>query len=649
MPDRLAKLVVEIQANADQFHRDMRAVSDGMGKIGISAKGLATAFAGVSAASVGIGLLAKKVFELGSSVGETQSKFDTVFGELSGQVGAFADQYGTMAGLVRSETMDLLATTAAMVQGMGYAKDESAAFATEALKLAGDLGSFNNLPTAEVMNAIRSATVGEREQLKQLGIVLREVDVQQRAMLNTGKQTAAALTDQEKATATLQLISERAGVAVGDLARTSDSAANQYKRIQATFKNIAEDFATDMLPILSELLPSFEQLADAATTFAGKAASGLQTVTDMLELTNYTYRAEVAGINAMGDNIELVEAKAASLREEMQRLAIQSVEEDVHPAFKWVEKLTGMFSAVGDTAAEEALDIEYNFMGVALALQYAEQKAESLRAALADQRLTWHLDAPTLAKETILEPIQSVAEMLDEAMKGLPDKVVYPLASVDQLLNAAIMHQRAGLTQINTDAKAGLDEWGVAWARGIENVQDATANFIKDTASDFLGLFHKMENDTRSQLERIADLFANFADRIANIMLEIAAQRAASRLMQWLGVGVEVGTAAQGGVVGSIMPTKMVDPSVFAGAPHFSRGGIVGDEVPIIAHRGETIIPKGQAGSGTTVNQSNTVNIYAWDSQSLYEFVRRNRQLFAGSVIEAVQDSPALVRTMRRM
>jgi len=65
---------------------------------------------------------------------------------------------------------------------------------------------------------------------------------------------------------------------------------------------------------------------------------------------------------------------------------------------------------------------------------------------------------------------------------------------------------------------------------------------------------------------------------------------------------------AAGGKVGHASAYRTVNPSVFAGAPRFGSGGIVGlqpGEVPIIAHEGETIIPAGAGGGNITVNMYN--------------------------------------------
>lgn len=193
----------------------------------------------------------KEMFNLGAAVEETASKFGTVLGPETARVSAFIEQFGVVAGLSNMEAQELLATTAAMAQGMGFTQRASADFATEVTKLAGDLSSFNNIPIEETSRAIQAAITGEREQLKRLGIVIRETDVQKQALAETGKANVAALTDEERAAATLTLIYDRAGVAVGDLGRTQDSAANQARALRAELENVRQTLATALLPVLS--------------------------------------------------------------------------------------------------------------------------------------------------------------------------------------------------------------------------------------------------------------------------------------------------------------------------------------------------------------------------------------------------------------
>jgi len=213
------------------------------------------------AGAAGIGYVAKKIFDLGSGLEETASKFRTVFGSSAQDAQKFLDDFANTAGLSNVAGQEVMATTAAIVQGMGFGQKASAAFSQDIVKLAGDLTSFNDVPIEETSRAIQSALTGERESLKRLGIVILDADVKKKALAMTGKTLAASLTQEEKATATLALITERAGVAVGDLARTMDSPANKARRIIAEFMDLRDAIAHGLLPAFGAVLESLEGTA----------------------------------------------------------------------------------------------------------------------------------------------------------------------------------------------------------------------------------------------------------------------------------------------------------------------------------------------------------------------------------------------------
>lgn len=263
MASPLANLFIRVGADVKDALRGMSTLQTGIRKSTKTMAGLRQKSFDLQnswralAGAAGAGFLAKKTFELGSTVEETGSKFATVFGQSTNEVQGFIDKFGTLAGLSKEQAQAIAATTGSIVQGMGFAQEASAQFSTQVVELAGDLSSFNNIPIQETSLAIQAALTGEREQLKRLGIVLRESDVQTRALANTGKTAAKSLTDQEKATASLQLITERAGFAIGDLARTQDSAANQARQLGAEIQNIKEDISAALLPVMSVGIEKF--------------------------------------------------------------------------------------------------------------------------------------------------------------------------------------------------------------------------------------------------------------------------------------------------------------------------------------------------------------------------------------------------------
>jgi len=261
----LANLIVKVGADTKAVRRGLGSVSKRLKAVGRDALTVRNAM-GVMAGAAGFAFATKKVFDLGAAVEETGSKFRTVFGESTREVQGFIDEFGTIAGLSNEQAQGVLATTGAIVQGMGFAQAASAEFATEVTKLSGDLSSFNNIPIEETSLAIQSALTGERESLKRLGVVILETDVQQRALITTGKSSAKALTQQEKATATLALITERAGVAIGDLERTQGSSANRARRLGAEFQNIKETLASALLPAIDVLVGSLESVLGGSVT-----------------------------------------------------------------------------------------------------------------------------------------------------------------------------------------------------------------------------------------------------------------------------------------------------------------------------------------------------------------------------------------------
>jgi len=283
----VGNLTVRIAADVSGLKADLakatREVEGVTASINRQAAMVSTAFKALTAGGVVVAL--DRMFALGSSVEETSSKFRTVMGPAIADANRFLDDFAVKAGLSRRAAEDLTATTAAIAQGMGFAQTASAAFSEDVIRLAADIGSFNNLPTAETLNAITSAITGQREPMKRLGIVISETEVQQRALIDSGKTVAATLTAQEKATATLALITEKAGVAVGDLDRTQDSAANTAKRVQARVADLRAEIATAALPVFAELLgalddasSSFDTLTDAIQSFGKGLKTGIQVV-----------------------------------------------------------------------------------------------------------------------------------------------------------------------------------------------------------------------------------------------------------------------------------------------------------------------------------------------------------------------------------
>jgi tape measure domain-containing protein len=200
-----------------------------------------------------------------------------------------------------------------------------------------------------------------------------------------------------------------------------------------------------------------------------------------------------------------------------------------------------------------------------------------------DADSTATLDEKTIAKEREALIQQGLNAVLEQ----------YGVVSDEnraKVIAAADAQARLGLAAATT-AEAQKKAADAAKAQ-----TEAAKEFGQQIAQIAQSAISGLISDLRNGVEA-GEAFNNMLNRILDSLIQMALQSLFSA--QGLG-GIFsglFGAAATGGIVGqSIKGHKRVDPAVFAGAPHFAMGGIVGDEVPIIAHRGELVVPKNMVG-----------------------------------------------------
>jgi molecular chaperone GrpE (heat shock protein) len=236
----------------DTAKSGLKALGGGLKTVGV----LGTAMAG------SVGFASKKLIDLASDSEESANAFGVTFKSASDELNKFVDSFSTKAGFTTAELQELLSFTGGVVNGMGASADASAEFSKQVAELSGDIGSLRNKDPEQVLRAITSALTGEREALKGVGVIIKETDVQQKALTMTNKNAVSELTKMEKAEATLQLIREQSADAIGDLDRTSDGFANTQRRLKAELRETATEMGEALMPTVAELLPVISDLAE---------------------------------------------------------------------------------------------------------------------------------------------------------------------------------------------------------------------------------------------------------------------------------------------------------------------------------------------------------------------------------------------------
>jgi hypothetical protein len=196
---------------------------------------------------------------------ETFSKFDVVFAGMGGAAETAAQQFIDSFDLAEETAKRMLSSTGDLLTGMGATKDVALEMSLQVNSLASDLASFTNYSGGAegAADALTKALLGERESVKSLGIVIREEDVQNRlAAAGKDKLTGAAML-QAKAEATLQIAMEQSKNAIGDYARTSESAANTLKRAGEETKSLQVAVGTLLMPSVADLADVWGKVSGA--------------------------------------------------------------------------------------------------------------------------------------------------------------------------------------------------------------------------------------------------------------------------------------------------------------------------------------------------------------------------------------------------
>ena len=224
---------------------------------------------------VGLGVGLVKAASDASNLNETVNKSQVLFGAQAEAMKQWASGAAQSMGLSTQAALEAAAGFGDMFKQLGFSGEEAARMSQQVVQLSADLGSFNNVPTAEVTEMISASMRGEYDSLQRLIPNISAARVEHEALAMTGKSAASSLTAQEKAAATLAIVQKDGARASGDFARTSDQGANSIKRAQAEYENASASLGTSLLPAMTKA-------ADIASTVFGtfaKLPGPLQTVT----------------------------------------------------------------------------------------------------------------------------------------------------------------------------------------------------------------------------------------------------------------------------------------------------------------------------------------------------------------------------------
>ena len=267
--------------------KQLKGVDKGINAVTRAAGAMAVAFGAAK-----VGQFAGDAIQLAIAAEEVDSKFQAVFGTAT-ELNDALREWGDIAGVTETSAKDMAATFGNLAMAQGISAKETEALTLQVAQLAGDMGSFNDIDPEQVFFDLNKALLTtEREGMKKYGIALTETEIKQRALDIAVADGRTEFTKGDKALASYQIAVEQAGVAVGDLDRTSESLANRQRQLKATIEETQEEIGKELLPayedmleVVIDLLPAVGGLTKLLANQVGDTAALVGQIDDVTDST----------------------------------------------------------------------------------------------------------------------------------------------------------------------------------------------------------------------------------------------------------------------------------------------------------------------------------------------------------------------------
>jgi hypothetical protein len=440
-------------------------------------------FLGIAA---GLGAVGAAAIKTASDANEMGSKFNAVFKEQANDVRAWAKEYSQSVNRSTNDNIQFLATIQDTLVPLGFARSAASEMSKEVIKLATDLGSFNNLPTAQVVADIQSAIVGNTETLRKYGVVASQEAIIQEALTSGLIKQKGEIDANTKAQAIYQLIVKGTADAQGDALRTADSFANVLVGFKASLTDLATVFGDQLLPAasaavsaLTEMVQSFETKTDLFSDI-GEAIKSIMDVV----------------IAVLPTFLDLVDALAPIISTIMD-LAVTLIQ-SLKPAFDQIVRIINILAPIVDKlfqALSPLIEIIADNLATELSIV-----ADLLEAISPIINVILDILKP------LFEILKPICHLLGEVLKPIIELLFLPL----KLLGEAIEN----VTGMLDDAINHWSNLAKANQESIENLEKLTAAFEKNEAAIKAGTMKKSE-----LLKMEADLKAQYPELIGQLDL----------------------------------------------------------------------------------------------------------------------------------
>jgi tape measure domain-containing protein len=213
--------------------------------------------------------------------------------------------------------------------------------------------------------------------------------------------------------------------------------------------------------------------------------------------------------------------------------------------------------------------------------------------------------------------------------------------------------------KLRTDSASPSEAFSYGWQKATNDF----GTFSQNIAKTGEGLAHSLSDNltnsiyewargTKSAGQAFTEMALSVTADIEKMIIKTLVLKAIQGISGVFGGGGEGGftstggDAHTGGIVGSLGNSRSLSSSIFAGAQRYHTGGVVGDEVPIIARKGEGVFTTeqmaqlGKAAGGSRSNAVHIVNVN--DPRMIAEYLAAN----PGAILNVISREKATVKRL---
>lgn len=199
----------------------------------------------------------KDAIESANEYIESLNLFNVSMGRFTEEGQKYAELVGDSYGIDPAEFMKMQAVVMDMSKSFGVSSDTAYTMSKALTQLTYDISSLYNLKIDEAASKVQSALAGEIEPIRRLGKDLSVANLKLLAAELGINSNVDAMNQAEKAMLRTVSLLRQSTSAMGDMARTLEQPANQFRVLKAQLELLSRALGDLFLPIVQKILPYF--------------------------------------------------------------------------------------------------------------------------------------------------------------------------------------------------------------------------------------------------------------------------------------------------------------------------------------------------------------------------------------------------------